>query len=204
MNSEYPCRTDLTDDEFLKHMIPHHQMAINISRIHDKYTHNDIIKTLIRDLIRTQSYEIYLMKTQLKSKINNVSIIEQYNQIPYTTISNSYPNTIQLTNTYCDPNFFNPNINHLTHTTMNHSTIKINNNQNKQHMPNITTDKMYIDHMIPHHQVAIDMCKVIIKNTKNDFIISLAYDMLKAQEAEVFKLNNLLSINNVPNLLNYC
>lgn len=201
MANEYPCRTDLTDDEFLQHMIPHHQMAINISRIHDKYTHNDVIKTLIRDLIRTQSYEIYLMKTQLKGKINNVSIIKQHNKIPYTTISNSYPNTIKLTNTYCDPNFFNPNINHLNHNTRNHT---ISENKKKHDMSMITTDKMYIDHMIPHHQVAIDMCKIIMKNTKNDFIMSLAYDMLKEQEAEVFKLNNLLSINNVPNLLNYC
>ena len=86
MTNQYPCRTNLTDDEFLQHMIPHHQMAINISRQHDKYTHNDIIKTIIRDLIRTQTYEIYLMRIQLKQKINYISIIQNHNPIIYTTI----------------------------------------------------------------------------------------------------------------------
>ena len=36
-------------------------------------------------------------------------------------------------------------------------------------------DKMYIMHMIPHHQVAVDMSKVLLKNTSNDFMIYLAY-----------------------------
>ena len=35
-------------------------------------------------------------------------------------------------------------------------------------------DKMYIEHMIPHHQVAVDMSKVLLKNTKRDFMIYLA------------------------------
>lgn len=198
MSLEYPCRINLTDDEFLHHMIPHHQMAINISRQHDKYTHNDIIKSLIRDLIRTQTYEIYLMQTQLKRKIDSISVIQVHNSIPYTTISNSAPNTVQLTNTYCDPQFFNPNMHNL------HSMHQTNHNMHNSKTTNITTDKMYIDHMIPHHQVAIDMCKLIIKNTKNDFIMSFAYDMLKQQEAEVFLLNDLLKSTTVPNQLYYC
>jgi len=213
MLSEYPCRTNLTDDEFLHHMIPHHQMAINISRQHDKYTHNDIIKALIRDLIRTQTYEIYLMQTQLKRKIDSISVIQVHNSIPYTTITNSSPNTIQLTNTYCDPQFFNPNMHnlhnmqqqHSNHNMQNSNHTMMHNMHNMNNMNNTkTTDKMYIDHMIPHHQVAIDMCKLIIKKTKNDFIMSLAYDMLKQQEAEVFLLNDLLKSNTVPNQLNYC
>lgn len=197
MSKEYPCRTVLTDEEFLRHMIPHHQMAINISRQHDKYTHNDIIKSQIRDLIRTQTYEIYLMITELRNRINNVSIIQNHNSVPYTTISNSYPNTIQLTNTYCDPQFFNPNIQNM-HGLQGHHMQGMVSHQS------VTTDKMYIEHMVPHHQVAIDMCKLLIKNTKNDFMMSLAYDMLKAQEAEVFLLTNLLNSNVVPNQLNYC
>lgn len=211
MSKDYPCRTVLSDNEFLTHMIPHHQMAINISRQHDKYTHNDILKALIRDLIRTQTYEIYLMQTEIRNNINSVSRIEHHNSIPYTTISNSYPNTIQLTNTYCDPQFFNPNIQtnnsmHSMHSSnsMHQTAISSNKHIEKSHnIINITTDKMYIEHMIPHHQVAIDMCKLIIKNTKKDFIMSLAYEMLKNQEAEVFLLNNLAKSNTVPNQLYY-
>ena len=39
-------------------MIPHHQMAIDISIQHIKTTKNDIIMKLLRELIWTQKYEI--------------------------------------------------------------------------------------------------------------------------------------------------
>ena len=30
------------------------------------------------------------------------------------------------------------------------------------------TDLQYLEHMIPHHQVAVDMSKVLLKNTKKN------------------------------------
>ena len=54
-------------------------------------------------------------------------------------------------------------------------------------------DKMYLEHMIPHHQVAVDMSKILIKNTKNDFMLSLAYNIIKSQQEEIIMLNNYLS-----------
>ena len=175
INLEYPCRVFLTDEEFLKHMIPHHQMAINISIQHITNTKNDIIMKVLRELIWTQKYEIIMMMTELKHKTENITKI--YNNQPFisTISSNMFPNVLGLTNTYCDPTFFTSN----TH-----------NNHNIKHK--IVTDKDYILHMIPHHQVAIDMCKILLKNTKSDFLIYLAYRMIRAQEAEIILLNNLL------------
>ena len=46
-------------------------------------------------------------------------------------------------------------------------------------------DKMYIKHMIPHHQVAVDMSKVLIKNTKNDFMLYLAYRIIRSQQKKL-------------------
>ena len=58
-------------------------------------------------------------------------------------------------------------------------------------------DKMYLEHMIPHHQVAVDMSKILIKNTKNDFMLSLAYNIIKSQQEEIIMLNNyLMSLKN--------
>ena len=54
------------------------------------------------------------------------------------------------------------------------------------------TDRQYILHMIPHHQVAVDMCKILLKHTKSDFLIYLAYRMIREQEAEIILLNDLL------------
>jgi uncharacterized protein (DUF305 family) len=54
------------------------------------------------------------------------------------------------------------------------------------------TDIEYLEHMIPHHQVAVDMSKILIKNTKNDFMLSLAYNIIKSQQEEIIMLNNYL------------
>jgi len=175
LKSEYPCRVFLSDGDFLKHMIPHHQIAIDISIKHIENTKSDIIMKVLRELIWTQQYEILLMREELSNKIENVSGISS-NQAFIPTISSSiYPNVIGLTNTYCDPGFFSSNM-------------------HKHHNLNdmIKTDKQYIDHMIPHHQVAVDMCKVLLKHTKSDFLIYLAYRMIRGQESEIILLNDML------------
>ena len=56
----------------------------------------------------------------------------------------------------------------------------------------IKTDKQYIHHMIPHHQVAVDMCKILLKHTKSDFLIYLSYRMIRGQESEIIFLNDML------------
>ena len=56
---------------------------------------------------------------------------------------------------------------------------------------------MYIQHMIPHHQVAIDMSKRILETTNNNFIIDLAYKIIYSQQLEIFKLSELLKSKNM-------
>ena len=46
--------------------------------------------------------------------------------------------------------------------------------------------------MIPHHQVAVDMSKILLKYTKNDFMISFAYRIIRSQQEEINYMNNLL------------
>jgi uncharacterized protein (DUF305 family) len=156
-------------------MITHHQMAIDISVQHIKNTKNVIIMKVLRELIWTQKYEIIMMMGELSNKTENVSEITS-NQAFIPTISSSiYPNVVGLTNTYCDPGFFSSNMHkHDNSTNM------------------IKTDKQYIHHMIPHHQVAIDMCKILLKHTKSDFLIYLAYRMIRGQESEIIFLNDML------------
>ena len=180
VNSEYPCRVFLSDEDFLKHMIPHHQMAIDISIQHIENTKSDIIMKILRELIWTQKYEVIMMLAELKHKTVNMSVIDNNQPFIATISSDMYPNVLGLTDAYCDPAFF--------------SYKKNQHNQHNQHTEEhkIITDKQYILHMIPHHQVAIDMCKILLKNTKSDFLIYLAYRMIRAQEAEILLLNDLL------------
>ena len=170
--SDYPCRVFLSDNDFLKHMIPHHQIAIDISVKHIENTKNDIIMKILRELIWTQKREIDMMSDELNNKSERVSEIYSNNSFTPTISSSTYPNVIGLTSTYCDPGFFNSN--------------------NHGHHNMITTDRQYILHMIPHHQVAVDMCKILLKHTKSDFLTYLAYRMIKQQESEIILLNDLL------------
>ena len=59
------------------------------------------------------------------------------------------------------------------------------------------TDTMYMKHMIPHHQVAVDMSKKILKTTNNDFIIDLAYKIIHDQQLEITNLYSLSKSTNM-------
>jgi hypothetical protein len=181
VSSEYPCRVFLSDNDFLKHMIPHHQIAIDISIQHIEHTKSDIIMKILRELIWTQKYEILIMMEELSNKTGNVSEITTNQEFIPMISSSIYPNVVGLTNTYCDPGFFS------SKTHQNHSQGHI-----------IVTDRQYIDHMIPHHQVAIDMCKILLKHTKSDFLIYLADRMIRAQESEIILLNDILKSSLLP------
>ena len=173
------CRGYLTDLEYLEHMIPHHQVAVDISYMLQKKTRNPLMQKILRELIWMQEYEIKLMNIA-KEKLpeGDMSSLDDMSRLYIPTLSDyTEPNTLDLTDTYCDPHFFDPEA-HMKH--MHHMEL---------------TDEMYIKHMIPHHQVAVDMSKVLLKNTNNDLMIYLAYRIIRSQQAEIAILNDLLHNN---------
>jgi len=173
------CSDNLTNIEYLDHMIPHHQVAVDISLMLQKKTKSAKMQKILRELIRIQRYEIEMMEMMRNKFPQKVS--EDINNNKYIKTGSDFmkPNKLGLTNTYCDPQFFDPE-EHMKHM---------------QHM-NID-DKIYLEHMIPHHQVAVDMSKILIKNTKNDFMLSLAYNIIKSQQEEIIMLDNyLISLKN--------
>ena len=174
------CRGYLTDKEYLEHMIPHHQVAVDISILLQKKTKNPEMQEILRKVIWVQNYEIQLMRDMVRGLPENdmsTSEIDMVRNYTITIGDLTRPNKIGLTKTYCDPHFFDPK-KHMEH--MKHMKLD---------------DKMYIKHMIPHHQVAIDMSKVLLKNTKNDFMIYLANRIIRSQNAEIISLNAMLSKN---------
>jgi len=171
------CRGYLTDIEYLQHMIPHHQVAVDISILLQKKTKNPEMHNILRKIIWTQNYEIQLMKDIMKSlpeRINDKDF-KMNRDFPITVANLTKPNKIGLTKTYCDPHFFDSE-KHMEH--MKH--MKLN-------------DEMYMKHMIPHHQVAVDMSKVLLKNTKNDFMIHLGNRIISSQQDELILLLDMLN-----------
>ena len=72
MEVSNPCTDYLTELEYLTHMIPHHQVAIDMSLLLIPKTSNPTILHLCRDIIRKQTYEIWemeMMKQMLSDTI---------------------------------------------------------------------------------------------------------------------------------------
>ena len=59
----------------------------------------------------------------------------------------------------------------------------------------LISDDQYLNGMIPHHSMAILMSEQINKKTKNPEIKQLANHIIKHQQEEINKINNLLKIN---------
>ena len=59
--TNYPCNEELTDDEYIDHMITHHEVAVYMSENHLHNTKNPIILDILRNVIRLQKYEISII-----------------------------------------------------------------------------------------------------------------------------------------------
>ena len=177
-NNSNPCTDTLTDTEFLEHMIPHHQVAIDMSLLLQPNTTSDIILNLCREIIRKQQYEIIEMTYMKKydgelftddpwEKENIITKLDKYN--PILSKSKDGP---------CNPLFFKPN-------------------DHSQHMKGMKiTEKSYLEHMIPHHQVAIDMSQRLLLHTNNSYLLDFCRKLIIDQQGEIYYMNNLLDSNN--------
>jgi uncharacterized protein (DUF305 family) len=172
-----PCIDYLSDLEFLEHMIPHHQVAIDMSVLLQPITKNPLMKEICRKIIWQQKYEISVMSVMLEGIPSSVSRSRDNMKRNYekTKLEYYYPVKSSSGIGKCDPLFFKPN-DHMAHM---------------KHME--TTDKSYLEHMIPHHQVAIDMSNRLLKHTKNDFMKGLCYDIIREQQYEILKMNEMLN-----------
>ena len=182
-NGSNPCTDKLSDIEYLEHMIPHHQVAVDMSNLLIPYTTNPTMLHLCRDIIRKQKYEIWEMNVMLKSIPDNISSYEDMNLdiINFKTkLEKHNPTLSKSKDGDCNPLFFKPN-DHAAHM----EGMLIN-------------DRSYLEHMIPHHQVAIDMSRRLLMHTNNDYLINFCRKLIIDQQAEIYLMNNLLH-----NLFNY-
>ena len=100
-----PCTDHLSDLEYIEHMIPHHQVAVDISIMLQNKTTSPRMQRILRELIRIQTYEIQMMNMMKKKLPRSVS--DDINNNKYTKTGSDFirPNKLGLTNTYCDPHF---------------------------------------------------------------------------------------------------
>ena len=172
-----PCTYDLSDLEYLQHMIPHHQVAIDMSNLLIEKTKAPILLDLCRQIIRSQSYEIWemtYMKTYDGKLFTDHASIGDNTK---TKLERFYPILSKSKDGDCNPLFFKPN-DHLKHM---------------EEM--VITGPSYLEHMIPHHQVAIDMSKRLLLHTNNSYLLEFCKKLIINQQGEIFLMNNLLKNN---------
>lgn len=169
-----PCDQYLSDKDYLLHMIPHHQVAVDISIIMQQQSINPVMQDILRKLIWNQNREIMMMKDNLQNLPKNISSdqIEMNNQYINTILD--FTKLASDPTAKCNPEFFNPEL-------------------HKKHMSHMKLDeKTYLEHMIPHHQVAVDMSQTLLRHTNNDFMIQFAYKIIRSQQDEINYMNQLL------------
>ena len=173
-NYSNPCTDYLTDDQFLEHMIPHHQVAVDMSDLLTPITKNPIMKHFCRKISWQQKYEIAMMK----SVMNKLPIIldNKTMELNYEKSKLRFYLPIESASRdgECNPLFFKPD-EHMEH--MEHMSIN---------------DKSYLEHMIPHHQVAVDMCHRLLLHTKSSHMMALCYDIIREQQNEILQMNQML------------
>ena len=82
-------------------MIPHHQVAVDISILLQKKTKNPMMQKILRELIWTQNYEILLMKDILNNNVLNITRENKIKQKYKPTITDfEKPNYLEISNTY--------------------------------------------------------------------------------------------------------
>mgnify|MGYP006136144841 FL=1 len=170
-----PCTDKLTDLEYLEHMIPHHQVAIDMSNLLIPITNNPQILHVCRDIIRKQEYEIWEMTMMLKRLSATVFSNQAFSSNIYPTKLDIFePIMSKSKDGNCNPLFFKPN-DHSKH--MKHMKLTVNS---------------YLEHMIPHHQVAIDMSRRLLLHTNHSYLIDFCNKLIFEQQNEIFYMNNLL------------
>lgn len=69
------------EEEFLRHMIPHHQLAVDMAVELLKTTNDPNLIHMCRNIIQQQNYEIWLMKDMLSNGTGwNSSLLDPHPQ----------------------------------------------------------------------------------------------------------------------------
>ena len=145
-----------------------------MSIVLQKHTSSDIMLNLCREIIRIQSYEIFEMSKMKTYKDNLFTDDKWIKENIKTKIDIYNPILSKSKDGECNPLFFKPN-EHSKHM----KGMKIN-------------EKSYLEHMIPHHQVAIDMSKRLLLHTNNSYLLEFCRKLILDQQAEILYMNNLL------------
>lgn len=146
------------DAHFIEQMIPHHEDAITMAKLAIEKSQHQEIKTLAQNIISSQSSEIEQMKNWYKDWYGRE--IPTGNQVM--------------------------NIHGMMSNNSGMHMGKMGNDSDLEQLKSATNfDKMFIEEMIPHHQMAVMMASMLKQGTTRQEMKQLADDIITAQTSEI-------------------
>jgi uncharacterized protein (DUF305 family) len=156
---------DATDRAFVREMIPHHKMAVEMARMAKMHGDHAQIRTLAGKIIAAQNAEIRQLTTIATSLGVTPAKMPTNGQMSSQTMRDL--DTLGV--------------------TMSQSGMMMNMSDLDGAKP---FDRMFIDMMIPHHQGAIRMARAELAKGKNAKLRSIARGIITAQAAEIRQMNS--------------
>ena len=147
----------LFDKWFLDNMIPHHQQAVMMSRMLIMHSQRSEMKTLGNDIIQAQLQEIGQMQDWRT---------QWFNTQPLATHPGMMRDMTEM-------------------MKMEQSGMMKMMPGQMSSMMKMDVDLWFLDNMIPHHQGAIDMANMALKNSEHQEIITLAQSIITSQQKEI-------------------
>jgi len=145
------------DKWFLDNMIPHHQQAIMMSRMLIMHSQRSEMKTLGNDIIQAQLQEIEQMQDWRT---------QWFNTQPLATHPGMMRDMTGMMK------------------MEQRGMMKMTPGQ-MPGMMKMDVDLWFLDNMVPHHQGAIDMANMALKNSEHQEIITLAQSIITSQQKEI-------------------
>lgn len=157
-NQNMMVNSSTIDAHFIEQMIPHHEDAITMARLAQTKAKRSEIKQLADSIIDSQGKEISQMKEWYKSWFGK--------EVPSgTQVMNQHGMMMGAGS---------------MHMGM------MGNDSDMTRLENaVDFDKVFIEDMIPHHQMAVMMAQMLKNSTQREEMKKLAQDIIDAQTKEI-------------------
>ena len=155
-----PAAGNPKDQAFLQSMVPHHMMAIDMAEMAREMATKPQIKALADSIVKTQGTEIQTMNGIYGQLFAGAAL--KPDEMAHQKLG----------------------------LTIEEAGMAMTDKEMKELMSAKPFDRDFIDMMIPHHQGAIRMARVVLASTKDPGVRGLAQSIVTAQSREIADMNS--------------
>ncbi len=177
---------------FLKEMVHHHQIAGEMADVIMQYTKNPQISVLARDIIWAQKGEIAQMRLQQTSYVYESELLSDNDCNSPSQLHLYYKTECPIK----EDSLYTPDYGSVTRDPDYYKSMS---RMMKKDYPK--DDCEFMKEMVVHHQIAVEMARVMEKHTKNPAMLNLLRNIIWNQTLEITLMKRLLlsyDVNKFP------